>query len=189
MSSSHNAKLLNYFSFNFQVYKDEIVKMGCFKKNNSIALEHLKSSESLQKSKKCSSLLKSNILVLLLFLSMVGGICAGIGLRKVWAPTEQKKLFYFNFPGELLFNMLKMLILPLVVSSLISSLASLDTKASGKIGLRAVVYYFCSTFLAVLLGILLVLTIKPGVYKQHDIHDKNLSNEVSPVDAFLDLIR
>lgn len=120
---------------------------------------------------------------------MVGGIGAGIGIRKVWAPTEQIKLFYFNFPGELLLNMLKMLILPLIVSSLISSLASLDTRASGKIGLRAVIYYFCTTFVAVLLGILLVMTIKPGSYGNQDINNEKSSDDVSAVEALLDLIR
>lgn len=163
--------------------------MGCIKKNNTVALEHLKSSENLKKSKKCSPMIKSNILVILLILSMVGGIGAGIGLREVWSPNEHRKLSYFNFPGEILLNMLKVLILPLIVSSLISSLASLDTRASGKIGLRAIVYYLSTTIIAVLLGILFVMTIKPGLYGNVETDDKPPEKEISGVDALLDLIR
>ena len=59
-------------------------------------------------------------------------------------------------------RMLKMLILPLIVSSLIVGLADLDQSASGKLGRRAVVYYMATTGLAVILGILLVVAINPG---------------------------
>ncbi|OWK01277.1 SLC1A1, partial [Cervus elaphus hippelaphus] len=44
-----------------------------------------------------------------------------------------------------------------------SGVATLDSNVSGKIGLRAVVYYFCTTLIAVVLGIVLVVSIKPGV--------------------------
>ena len=37
---------------------------------------------------------------------------------------------------------------------------------SGKVGLRAVAYYFTTTILAVILGIILVVSIHPGVSGQ-----------------------
>ncbi|KAG8130589.1 putative Amino acid transporter protein, partial [Naja naja] len=68
--------------------------------------------------------------------------------------------------------------------------AALDSSVSGKIGLRAVVYYFFTTALAVILGIVLVVTIKPGVSQKADEIDRVGSTpEVSTVDAMLDLIR
>uniref|UniRef100_A0A8C5SHP4 Amino acid transporter n=1 Tax=Laticauda laticaudata TaxID=8630 RepID=A0A8C5SHP4_LATLA len=67
---------------------------------------------------------------------------------------------------------------------------ALDSSVSGKIGLRAVVYYFFTTALAVILGIVLVVTIKPGVSQKADEIDRMGSTpEVSTVDAMLDLIR
>ena len=58
-------------------------------------------------------------------------------------------------------SMLKMMIIPLIVSNLVASLASLDSAMSGKLGYRAVVYYLATTILAVALGIVLVLIINP----------------------------
>lgn len=87
-------------------------------------------------------------------------------------------------------RMLKMLIIPLIVSSLVSGLAGLDAKASGKMGLRAVVYYMSTTFIAVILGIILVVTIKPGsrttVQDDDDLEKQQTANIA---DSFLDLIR
>ncbi|KFO84690.1 Excitatory amino acid transporter 3, partial [Buceros rhinoceros silvestris] len=73
---------------------------------------------------------------------------------------------------------------------LFAGVAALDSSISGKIGLRAVVYYFCTTVIAVTLGIVLVITIKPGVtQKAHEIDRVGSTPEVSTVDAMLDLIR
>lgn len=87
-------------------------------------------------------------------------------------------------------RMLKLIILPLIVSSMITGVAALDSNVSGKIGLRAVMYYFCTTIIAVILGIVLVVTIKPGVTQEMaDIDRTGSTPEVSTVDAMLDLIR
>lgn len=87
-------------------------------------------------------------------------------------------------------RMLKLVILPLIISSMITGVAALDSNVSGKIGLRAVVYYFCTTIIAVILGIVLVVSIKPGVsQKVSEINRSGKSPEVSTVDAMLDLIR
>lgn len=73
---------------------------------------------------------------------------------------------------------------------MITGVSALDSNVSGKIGLRAVLYYFCTTIIAVILGIILVVSIKPGVsQKVSDIDRTGSSPEVSTVDAMLDLIR
>lgn len=73
---------------------------------------------------------------------------------------------------------------------MITGVAALDSNVSGKIGLRAVVYYFSTTVIAVILGIVLVVSIKPGVtQKVNEINRTGKTPEVSTVDAMLDLIR
>ena len=56
------------------------------------------------------------------------------------------------FPGELLLRLLKMLILPLIISSLITGLAQLDPKSSGKMGSRAIAFYISTTLIATITG-------------------------------------
>ncbi|KAG1689112.1 Excitatory amino acid transporter 2 [Nymphon striatum] len=95
-----------------------------------------------------------------------------------------------SFPGELMMRMLKLLILPLIVSSLITGLAGLDAKSSGKMGSRALVYYFTTTVLAAMIGIILVIAIHPGDPSiKKSMGQGSSDRKVSTLDAFLDLIR
>ncbi|XP_015262948.1 PREDICTED: excitatory amino acid transporter 3 [Gekko japonicus] len=129
------------------------------------------------------------ILNLHLYVSLILGIGLGVAVREYGKLSSLDK-YYFSFPGEVLMRMLKLIILPLIISSMITGVAALDSSVSGKIGLRAVVYYFFTTILAVILGIVLVVTIKPGVSQNAEEIDRMGSTpEVSTVDAMLDLIR
>uniref|UniRef100_A0A8C3NGN4 Amino acid transporter n=1 Tax=Geospiza parvula TaxID=87175 RepID=A0A8C3NGN4_GEOPR len=95
---------------------------------------------------------------------------------------------YFSFPGELLMRMLKMLILPLITSSLMSGLATMDSKACGKMGVITITYYLWTTFMAVTVGIILVVSIHPGAAAQKDNYSVG-KVVLSSADALLDLIR
>ncbi|KAL4236067.1 Excitatory amino acid transporter 3 [Mactra antiquata] len=133
----------------------------------------------------------SNIFIIIMFLAMVIGIALGLGVRTLdgWEYYQKRKIFYLRFPGDLLLNMLKMLILPLITSSIISALASLDAKASGRMGIRAVVYYLVTTFCAVVLGIILVLAIQPGYKGTTKINKTGNTKEQEALEALFDLIR
>uniref|UniRef100_A0A8C9QFB5 Amino acid transporter n=1 Tax=Spermophilus dauricus TaxID=99837 RepID=A0A8C9QFB5_SPEDA len=133
--------------------------------------------------------LKNNWLLLSTVAAVVLGIAIGVLVRE-YSKLSNLEKFYFAFPGEILMRMLKLIILPLIISSMITGVAALDSSVSGKIGLRAVVYYFCTTIIAVILGIVLVVSIKPGVtQKVSEIDRMGSTPEVSTVDAMLDLIR
>lgn len=68
-------------------------------------------------------------------------------------------------------------------------MAALDSRASGKMGMRAVVYYTTTTIIAVIIGIIMVLIIQPGKGSKHEFAKQQTIEEVSAADAFLDLIR
>ncbi|XP_073213768.1 excitatory amino acid transporter 5 isoform X5 [Lepidochelys kempii] len=99
------------------------------------------------------------------------------------------EISYFQFPGELLMRMLKMLILPLVVSSLMSGLAALDAKTSSRLGIITVTYYLWTTFVAVIVGIIMVSIIHPGGAAQKENTEESGKPIMSSADALLDLIR
>merc|ERR1712051_788846 len=95
---------------------------------------------------------------------------------------------YVGYPGKLFLNMLKCLIIPLVVPSLIASIGSLDFRMSGKVGLRAVCYYMTTTLIAVTLGIILTITIRPGLANtEEQLHHREGRNTTT-TDTLLDLL-
>uniref|UniRef100_A0A8C8VHM7 Amino acid transporter n=1 Tax=Pelusios castaneus TaxID=367368 RepID=A0A8C8VHM7_9SAUR len=122
---------------------------------------------------------RKNGLLTLSMLSLVIGCLLGFLLR-------EKQ--YISFPGELLMRMLKMLILPLITSSLMSGLATMDSKACGKMGLITITYYLWTTFMAVTVGIVLVISIHPGAAAQKEEYAVGKA-VLSSADALLDLIR
>ncbi|XP_041033415.1 excitatory amino acid transporter 2-like [Carcharodon carcharias] len=139
-------------------------------------------------SKHCTWL-ERNLLLLLTVLGVILGAVFGSLLRMV-PDLGPNFLLLVSFPGDILMRMLKMLILPLIISSLISGLSSLDAKSSGRMGSRALVYYMSTTIIAAALGVILVIAIHPGnqkLKKQVTLSSRN--PEVSSLDAFLDLIR
>lgn len=69
-----------------------------------------------------------------------------------------------RFVGKLFLNLLNLLVIPLVVSSLIVGIVSLgDIRHVGRIGIRTLAYYFITTSIAVAIGIVLVQIVEPGV--------------------------
>lgn len=132
---------------------------------------------------------RHNLLLVLTVIGVCLGILFGIVLRA--AELSADTIMLISFPGDILMRMLKLLILPLIVSSMITGLANLDAKNSGKMGLRAIVYYFATTFSAIILGIILVIAIHPGdtSFKEGLILKKDDEKTPTSMDAFLDLIR
>ncbi|XP_068558110.1 solute carrier family 1 member 7a [Cebidichthys violaceus] len=130
---------------------------------------------------------KQNGLLILSVLAVVIGCLLGFFLRGKQLSEQEVK--YFQFPGELLMRMLKMLILPLVVSSLMSGLAALDAKCSSRLGIMTISYYLWTTFVAVVVGILMVYIIHPGGAAQKEDSEESKKPMTSSADALLDLIR
>ncbi|XP_055514308.1 excitatory amino acid transporter 4 [Leucoraja erinacea] len=130
---------------------------------------------------------KRNAFVLLTIFAVILGIILGFILRPY--KFTYREIKYFSFPGELLMRMLQMLVLPLIVSSLVSGMAALDSTASGKMGMRAVVYYMTTTIIAVFVGIIMVMIIHPGKGSKVDLHREGKIERVQAADAFMDLIR
>merc|ERR1719186_264091 len=98
---------------------------------------------------------------------------------------------YVGFIGDLFLNVLKSLIVPLIIPSLIATIGSMDLALSGKIGLRAIVYYMTTTVMAVILGIVLVETIKPGALDGSKEESSKILKEYNSTieDTLMDLVR
>lgn len=85
---------------------------------------------------------------------MIGG---NIGVKFV---TDWIKPF-----GTIFINLLKLLAVPLIISSLIKGVSDLkDISSLSQLGLRTIVLYILTTVIAVLIGLVIVNTVKPGAY-------------------------
>ncbi len=137
--------------------------------------------------------IRSHFLVIATFTSVVLGVIVGIILRNTTDEWTSRKLMYLNFVGELFLRILKSIILPLIATSLITGISSLNLRLSRKIGIRAIVFYLTTTLCSVVLGIVLVSSIKPGVGKNALGDDVDSSDndvkKVTTVDTLLDLLR
>jgi Na+/H+-dicarboxylate symporter len=90
-------------------------------------------------------------------IALIAGVAFGW-----WAPAASQNI---GFVGDLFLRLLKMIIIPLIFTSLVSGIASLgDVRAVGRVGIRTLVYYTLSTTLAIAVGLTLVNIIKPGVH-------------------------
>jgi proton glutamate symport protein len=71
----------------------------------------------------------------------------------------------FGFVGTLFLRALKMLVVPLILSSIIASVAAIGpgAQALGRLGSKTLLYYLTTSALAVLVGLLIVNVIRPGV--------------------------
>uniref|UniRef100_A0A8C1WQP2 Amino acid transporter n=1 Tax=Cyprinus carpio TaxID=7962 RepID=A0A8C1WQP2_CYPCA len=133
--------------------------------------------------------MRKNLLLTLTVMGVILGAVSGMLLR-VASPIDDNIVMVIAFPGDILMRMLKMLILPLIISSLITGLSGLDAKSSGRLGSRAMIYYMTTTIIAAVLGVILVLLIHPGNPKlKENLGEGAENDEVSSLDAFFDLIR
>ena len=126
--------------------------------------------------------LRQDRLLVLMMLGVIIGFIVGAFINgpvsKIEHPVDKKTtLMLVGFPGELFINTLKMLVLPLIVTSLVCALA----------GIVAKTYYLCTTVVAVVIGILVVTIIRPGSQAQPE-EEKEIA-PYRPLDTFLDLLR
>lgn len=70
----------------------------------------------------------------------------------------------YDFVGSLFLNALKMLIVPLIVSSIIVGMMGIGSGENlGRLGGKTLVYYACTSLLAILTGLFLVNLTQPGI--------------------------
>jgi Na+/H+-dicarboxylate symporter len=77
----------------------------------------------------------------------------------------------FNFVGTLFLNALKMLIVPLIMSSIIVGMMEIQPETLGRLGYKTLIYYAASSLLAILIGLLVVNIFQPGMADGEPVRD------------------
>jgi len=91
-----------------------------------------------------------------IFLGMALGVLAGMAWGESILPLADPL-------ADLFLRLLKMVIVPLIITSVISGVAGIgDARGLGRMGAKTLAYYVATSFLAILTGQLLVNLIEPG---------------------------
>ena len=88
--------------------------------------------------------------------AIVLGVLTGLALGE--------KTAHIKIVGDMFIRLLKMIIIPLILASMVSGIISLgDIRRLGRLGLKTFCYYMATTVLAVSVGLVLVNLTSPGV--------------------------
>ncbi len=95
-----------------------------------------------------------------LLVFIIVGVVAGFGVGWYWGEAAVGVAWL----GKLFLNTLSMLVIPLLVSAVISGVTSLgDVRQLGRLSAVTIAYYLITVLIAVLIGLFMVNLIQPGV--------------------------
>src|SRR3954466_659390 len=106
-----------------------------------------------------------------ILLALVLGIIAGWATNSAiddGSPASAERLKaiadYLSIVTALFLRLIKMIIAPLVFSTLVAGIAHMgDIAALGRVGLRSLGWFILATFISLGVGLMLVNTLRPGV--------------------------
>ena len=100
-----------------------------------------------------------------IFFGIIAGILVGIFLHGHANPIIANIL---TFIGQVFIRLIQMVVIPLVVSAIIIGITSIgDNKQLGKFGTKMIIYFGILTSIAVAIGAVLALIVKPGLGAAH----------------------
>ncbi|XP_078329751.1 excitatory amino acid transporter-like isoform X2 [Crassostrea virginica] len=135
---------------------------------------------------KFHRVMRDQILFVLTILAVVIGFVVGFGIREIEPSSDV--VDWLGMPGDLFLRLLKMMIVPLVVTSVIHSTASLDPKSNGRVGMISFTYIILTNMMGCAVGISLFYIIKPGQMLK-DKNDEPSLKKIQSQDIFADLLR
>lgn len=91
-------------------------------------------------------------------------ILIALALAIVYGIYFSDYISFVSWMGTIFLRALQMIIIPLVISSIISGVANIgDAENLGRLGLKTIIYYISTSTVAILTGLFLVNLVKPGV--------------------------
>ena len=104
-------------------------------------------------------------LTTIILIGMVLGILVGYACHVLWPDPKTAKTIadYISLFTDIFLRLIKMIIAPLVFSTLVVGVAHMgDTKAVGRIGAKAMVWFIGASLVSLLVGMILVNVLRPG---------------------------
>ncbi len=105
-----------------------------------------------------------------IMLGFVFGTIVGLILSECCAPATAKMIIPYVAPfGNVLVAMLKMVVYPIILFSLIHGAASLPLKQSGKVGGSVLLWYFATSLFATVFGVVMAYLLNPSMAAATDV--------------------
>jgi Na+/H+-dicarboxylate symporter len=101
-----------------------------------------------------------------LFLGVVVGMLLGPDLNLVSSNTSHIITNWIALPGSLFLKLIQMIMIPLLISSVMYGIGNMNQQDLKQSGGWVAIYFIVTTFIAVLVGLTIVLLINPGKYSQ-----------------------
>jgi Na+/H+-dicarboxylate symporter len=104
-------------------------------------------------------------LTTIILIGMVLGILVGYACHILWPDPKTAKTIadYISLFTDIFLRLIKMIIAPLVFSTLVVGVAHMgDTKAVGRIGAKAMVWFIGASLVSLVVGMILVNVLRPG---------------------------
>ncbi len=110
---------------------------------------------------------RTNLLVRIL-VGLVLGAILGIILGMIsegqdGVTVADRFVQYFSFFGDVFIRLLKMIVVPVVLFSLIGGAASIAPSKLGRVGIKVLAFYLVTSAVAVAIGLILANIMKPGL--------------------------
>ena len=106
-----------------------------------------------------------------IFIALVLAVLVGVFLDPATTLFGISLNSVFNFVGTLFLNALKMLIVPLIMSSIIVGMMEIQPDTLGRLGYKTLLYYAASSLVAILIGLLVVNMFQPGIADGEPVRD------------------
>lgn len=102
--------------------------------------------------------------VLPILVALAAGTLCGWGMSPTGHLGGVNWLPLFDLLGSLFISLLKMVVVPLIAASVVTGVANLGSgRDLGRLGVKTLLFYVLTTFLAILLALALIDLVKPGI--------------------------
>jgi len=119
---------------------------------------------------------------LFIFVAMILGVIVGHLFNQGTANAEAAKEIadYFSIVTDVFLRLIKMIIAPLVFSTLVVGIAHMEDSASvGRVGMKTMVWFLGASAVSLMLGAVMVNLLQPGVGLSLPLPDVNASADVA----------
>ncbi|ORU91384.1 MAG: sodium:dicarboxylate symporter [Cycloclasticus sp. symbiont of Poecilosclerida sp. N] len=120
-----------------------------------------------------------------IFIAIGLAVVAGISTGETAGIGSFRFYDAYVFLGTLFLNALKMLIVPLILSSIVCGIGNMGNLGGlGRLGGKTIAYYISTSVVAILIGLLLVNIVEPGIIAGEPVRDRvGLTEDISDITA------